>query len=91
MTTPVAEPVSPAAAIPDGSIVDAFSTHPPAHATWPRRIAIAIWGFGYVGAGRAFLSASLHRRSLLLGFFGAASFAAGIRIVLNAIPQNRRP
>ena len=91
MTTPVAEPVSPAAAIPDGSIVDAFSTHPPAHATWPRRIAIAIWGFGYVGAGRAFLSLAVHRRSPFLGIFGVALFAAGIRIALNAVTQNRRP
>lgn len=75
----------------DGSVVDAFSWRAPAAASRSRRAAILIWGFGYIGAGRSFLSLAFRQRSILVGLIGLLVFAAGTRILLNAIPAHRDP
>jgi hypothetical protein len=74
----------------DSPVVDAFALRPPSVVTRARQAAILAWGFGYVGAGKSFLSLGFHRHSVLLGVIGAAVFAAGTRILLNAVPSRHR-
>lgn len=92
-TNPVADVES--AALPerllDSPVVDAFALRAPRAVTRARQAAILVWGFGYIGAGKSFLSLGFHRHSALLGAAGAVVFAAGTRILLNAIPSRPRP
>jgi hypothetical protein len=71
-------------------MVDAFALHAPPQARISWRIAILIWGAGYLGAARGFLAFALQRRSVPLAIFSALCFAAGARICLNAFSRNHR-
>ncbi len=72
-------------------LVDALAWRAPSVLTRARQAAILVWGFGYIGAGKSFLSLGFHRHSVLLGAIGAVVFAAGTRILLNAIPSRALP
>ena len=71
----------------DSPLLDAFSfeSHPAIEGG--RRVCILIWGFGYFGAGRSFLVLGFQRHSILLDLLGALVFAAGARILFNAVPR----
>lgn len=87
---PAVEPPAFPERLVDSPVVDAFASRAPSAVTRARQVAILVWGFGYIGAGKSFLSLGFHRHSILLEAIGAVVFAAGTRILLNAVPSRSR-